>query len=208
MSTPVRSVIATNSNADLIAEIAPLWIGDTAFVFDATYGKGNWWTKHQPPGGLKTNDLNPTVDATFHFDFREFPRAMWGAYDVVAFDPPYIAKGGRETSGIKDFDARYGLHGAPKDPLALWEFIAQGMASCAHLLAPRGRLLVKCMDYISSGRYQFGLGEVVRSGEDIGLRLVDLFIHARRPGPQPLGRRQAHSRRSHSYLVVLQKAAR
>lgn len=204
---PVQSVITSRLNADLIAAIAPLWIGGPeSTVLDLTYGRGKWWTKYRPEF-LTTNDLDPESPADHHYDFLNPPAKWWDAFDVVAFDPPYVSKGGRDTVGekVKDMDARYGLYDAPKDPEVLWSWIHAGMAAAHDLLTPRGRLLVKCSDFISSGKYHSGYYQLVQSGTLIGFKLADVFVHHSGTGPQPKGRRQVHSRRAHSYLIVFQK---
>jgi len=110
-----------------------------------------------------------------------------------------------------DLNDRYGLATAPRTPEELRQLIADGIKECTRVLAPNGRLLVKTADYISSGRYQAGLLHVMVAGINAGLEIADLFIHHSGMGPQPsrnldgTPRRQVHSRRAHSYLLVLQK---
>lgn len=65
-----------------------------------------------------------------------------------------------------------------------------------------GRVLVKCMDYVSSRQFCAGRHFVVTTALDLGLRQVDEFVHYSGLGPQPLRDRQEHSRRAHSYLCV------
>lgn len=73
------------------------------------------------------------------------------------------------------------------------------------MLRQHGRLLVKCMDYISSGAYQPGRHKVVVRATEVGLRQVDEFVHHSGLGPQPRRDLQYHSRRAHSFLCVFQK---
>jgi len=136
---------------------------------------------------------------------------------VVVFDPPYISTGNRATStldkdasGSVDFYNRYGL-GELKGWQKVFEDIRGGVRECARVLAPKGRLLVKCADYVESGQIRWGRRNVIEAAEGCGLRTVDEFVHHSGTGPQPRHnidgsvRRQVHARRAHSYLMVFQK---
>lgn len=195
----VESVVKSRENGPLIAAAAVLWIEDDDLVVDVTYGEGNFWTKYEPVNLVK-HDLYK-VDGV---DFRALPEAD-SSVDVVVFDPPYIAQGGRETSTIPAFLDRYGLEGVPKTTAELFELIEAGMTEAARVLQPGGRLVVKCMDYINGGRYVQGRHHVVCTAERLELEQVDEFIHFSGTGPQPPRPRQFHSRRSHSFLCVFKK---
>jgi hypothetical protein len=64
------------------------------------------------------------------------------------------------------------------------------------------------MDYVSGGRFVLGHHFVVSTALRAKLVQVDEFVHVSGTGPQPLGRRQLHSRRAHSFLCVFQKGRR
>lgn len=214
--TAIQSVVKARTNAELIEYIAPLYIPDDAYVLDATYGKGKWWSKFEP-ARLRKNDIDPEADTLWHYDFRQFPEAWADLYDVVAYDPPYIAQGGRTTSTLHNTQKdgmldRYGLHDVPTTHGALRHFTREGAAECLRVLRPGGVLLWKTMDYINSGCYQSGLRDalIFLNAPDTA-ELVDIFVHHSGTGPQPLTnrdgtpRRQVHSRRAHSYLLVGRK---
>lgn len=195
----VESVVRSKSNGPLLAAAAELWIEPTDLVVDVTYGLGRFWTVYRP-SRLVAHDLF-VGDGV---DFRELPEAT-GSVDVLVFDPPYIAQGGRETSTVKDMLSRYGLHGAPKSVRELEGLIEDGIAEACRVLAPRGRLFVKCMDYVNGGRLVLGRHHVVATAMANGLEQVDEFVHHSGVGPQPKRPVQLHSRRAHSFLCVFQK---
>ena len=200
----IESVI-TGTNAHLIATIAPLWIPEDAHVLDCTYGRGNFWTEFRPKR-MATSDMRPQGDCMYQDDFTHM---QWfnDRFDVVVFDPPYVVKGGRQTSGIEDMDNRYGLTDAPMSPAVMRQLHTAGMTECNRVLVPGGVLLMKVGDYISSGQYQSGLDHVTFIAAVLGLVKQDLFIHHSGTGPQPERERQVHSRRAHTYLVVYRKPA-
>ena len=194
----VQSVVASARNGPLIAAAATLWISDTDKVLDVTYGKGNFWTEFQPEH-FTSHDL--AIDGV---DFRNLPESD-GSVDVLVFDPPYIPQGGRDTSTIQDFLSAYGLHDAPKTDVDLFVWIGEGITEACRVLAPRGRLFVKCADFVHGGKYIPGRHRIVELAELAELEQVDEFVHFSGTGPQPPRPRQLHSRRAHSFLCVFQK---
>lgn len=194
---PVLAADHWPSNADLIASVVELgYIREDDFVLDPTYGKGLWW-KYYRPQNLTTHDL--AIDG---MDFRKLPRTYEKRFDVIAFDPPYVSKGGRATSGIPEFDARYGLELCPATPRDLQTLICDGMTELKRCLVPYGIMLVKCMNYISSGKYWPGRFYTEQHGLALGFDIVDEFVHIGHPGPQPHGRRQKHARNNYSTLII------
>ena len=143
VSASVKSVVR-GSNGVLIATVARLGYlgGPSSTVLDSTYGRGSFWTRYRP-AGLLTNDMHtPGVD--MRADFREMPLRD-GSMPVITFDPPYISTGNRDTSSVDDLYDRYGI-GQLKGWRAIRALIDGGLAECSRVLAPRGYLLVKCMD--------------------------------------------------------------
>jgi tRNA G10 N-methylase Trm11 len=190
------------SNAELIADVARLgYIKDDDRVLDPTYGAGTWWKKFCPTN-LVAHNRN--LDKS---DFRNLPYPD-GSFDVIAFDPPYVAVGGRTTTGIADMHDRYGLTDAPTSPAGVQALIEAGLNEMNRLVKPKGYILVKCQDYISSGQFWNGTYLVQQHAYFISLRLVDRFEHISGIRPQPPGRRQVHARRNLSTLFVFQKATK
>lgn len=204
---PVLSVVKARTNGPLIAAAARLWIGPEDLVVDVTYGRGNFWTDYRP------EHLTPHDIALDGVDFRELPEAD-GSTDVVVFDPPYIPQGGRETSTAPEFLARYGLLTVARSTGEMEEVNRRGVAECARILRPGGRLFVKCCDYVNGGEFVQGRHTMVESARAAGLKQVDEFVHSSGTGPQPSAnrdgtpRRQLHSRRAHSFLCIFQKRQR
>jgi hypothetical protein len=201
---PITSVVFERTNAALLAKhVRPLWIRDDDLVLDVTYGEGRWWDQWRPPR-LVGMDLEKGPCMA---DFRELP-VRSGSVEVVAYDPPYIPQGGRDTSTLPDFMERYGLRDVATNHRELFELFRGGMAEVARVLTRDGRALVKCMDFVEWHSYHSGLGAMVDAAHAHRLELEDVFIHVTAEGAQPklhpdgTPRRQWHSFRTHSYLAV------
>lgn len=196
----VQSVVQARTNGALIAAAAELWIRDSDLVVDVTYGGGRFWTEFQPKRFV-AHDLHKGDGV----DCRALPEAD-GSVDVVVLDLPYIAQGGRDTSTKPDFLDRFGLDGAPKNHPELERLFTASMTEAERVLAPSGRLFVKCMDYINGGKLRLTRQHVatVATAEGLGLEQADEFVHYSGTGPQSRTS-QLHSRRAHSFLCIFQK---
>lgn len=190
------------TNSDLMIACRDLgYINDGDDVMDVTYGKGTWWKKWSPLN-LVTHDL--AIDGV---DFRRLPYPH-STFDVVTFDPPYVSVGGRKTSTIGDFNDAYGLVDVPRTPDELHELMYDGLMSIHRVLRPKGLVLFKAMNYVTSGKYRTQAYDVMCDLTRVSLtppfKLIDEFIHLRGLGPQPKRDKQLHARRNYSHLFCLQ----
>ncbi len=182
------------TNAELIRDVAELWLSRGVKTLDSTYGKGGWW-----------KEWRPFILRAHTDDFRDLPYNS-ASFGQVAFDPPYVSIGGRETSGMKEMHQRYGMDRTPKTPVELQYLINAGMTECVRVLRPDGVLVRKCQDYVSSGKLFPGTFHTLEHAiNKCGLGLVDRFEHIGTPRPQPRRRQQVHARRNLSTLFVFRK---
>lgn len=173
------------NNAEMMADVASIWIGDTDVVYDPTYGKGGFWKEFRPKKFLY-DDIDKAKG--WGGDFRDL---LWEdeTFDVVVFDPPYISPGGRTTSTISGFNNAYGIDSCAKSPDLLWKDIQLGMKECVRVLRPGGRLMQKAMNYISSATYLDYETRVVLEMLGLDLEIVDKFhLVKKNAGPQPKNR--------------------
>jgi len=214
MSDLVYAATKWLDNGELIADVARLgYIKPTDRVLDPTHEKGVWWRNFRP-ADLVT--YHREVDGS---DFRLLGGEEDESFDVVAYDPPYVAIGGIKSSTIPEFHGRYGMaEGGAEDrlfssPAELQDMINDGLTEMTRLVRRRGYVLAKCMNYVSSGKVWWGVDRTKRHSENLGLNLVDEFIHLGGGRPQEKGRTrkdgtpstQQHARRNHSNLLILQK---
>lgn len=194
------------TNADLIVDCVELgYLHDEWRTLDPTYGRGRWWTRWRP-ADLVAHDLG--LDAV---DFRDLPEAD-ASFDAVAFDPPYVCVGGRTTTTMPEFHAAYGLTEAPRRPADLQAMNDAGLAEVHRVLGHKGMALVKCQDYVWSGRLYAGTHHTLTHALSLGFELVDRLEHIGKPRPQPPRSRadgqpvrQHHARRNLSTLFVLRR---
>lgn len=176
-------------------------IAPDAKILDPTYGRGNWWGAGELGRDVTAEDLLTGQDFTAmaHAD---------NTFDVVTFDPPYVAIGGRKTTTVPEFNDAYGLIDAPRTPAELLVLICNGFDECARVCKVGGFILVKCQPYVSSGKLQdtpYLIKDHALWDSGFRIELFDELIHLRRPGPQPEHARQVHTRRNHSNLLVFRK---
>lgn len=210
---PVVSAV-TGNNADLIANVARLYLRKDDFVLDLTYGEGVFWKKVKPRY-LTANDEKFTVDrekSRFNFDFRtiaaEAP-AWRDLFNIVAFDPPYLTGGQHAQNHLSD---RFGLgsvpsttrskHGSTATVMGLYE---QGMENAKQLIIPGGTLWVKCQDGVDAGHLRFNHIDVMTIGETLGLDPIDLFVLVSSKHPRMRHKYQKTARRNNSFLWVFRK---
>lgn len=189
------------TNAELIADVATLYIDPAARVLDPTYGHGSWWALYRP-GHLVASDLDPDKSPIGEsIDFRTLP-AWLGHFDVIAFDPPYKLNGTDQGEG-----ARYGV-----SEYASWRdrhhLICDGIAHLAGRLNKGGRLLLKCQDQVCGGKVRWQTVTFTQMAWNYNLELVDRFDMIGHSRPQPMeGRTQRRAHGRPSTLLVFQKAS-
>lgn len=194
--SPVLACTPWRTNAELIADCARLgYLKDTDRILDPTYGRGIWWQEWTP------QELQKPVE----HDFRDMDWFADASFDAVAYDPPYVSVGGRKTTTLPDMHDRYGLTDAPTTPKQLQKLINDGLTEMHRVVKPRGYVLTKCQDYVSSGKLWLGTHWTLTHALELGFECVDRLEHYGTPRPQPPGRRQVHARRNLSTLFVFRK---
>lgn len=197
-SKKILKATAWANNSAMILDMRELgYIKNTDMVLDPTYGRGKWWT-HWQPDRFCFSDIKTGVD------FRALPYES-NTFDVVTFDPPYVAVGGRTTSTIKGFLNAYGLGVAPKSVRGVHYLMTEGLREVYRVLKPNGYCFFKSMNYVSGGKYQPAAYNALNTAIKMGFILADEFVHLREPGPQPEHIKQRHGRANFSHLFILQK---
>jgi hypothetical protein len=210
---PLLEVQRWKTNSELIQAMFEIHVNPKKWamrpggpvVMDVTYGKGVWWHWRRPEIQMRFIAHDIKIDGV---DFTNLPEADESA-DVVAFDPDYIAPGGRDTSTINEFNERYGLDDVYESPASLQAHMNDGLGECARVLRPQGLIFAKCMTYISSKRPWLGEFHTIEHGLSLGLKVEDIAVAVGDPGPQPKrDTQQQHLRSNSSRLIVFRKPGR
>lgn len=177
---PVLAAGPWTNNAELVVDVVRLYPLNHTTV-DMTYGLGNFWTLLQP-AHLVAHDLDPAKGDGV--DWRALPEDD-GTVETVVFDPPYVAKGGKETSTINQMNDAYGMLTTEKDPMLQWDKIVLGLEEAARITKPGGRLWFKAMNYVTGGRRFHFIRMAYDEMDRVGFDVVDEFLLVGGPGPQP-----------------------
>lgn len=199
---PLESVVF-GQDCDIIPQILRVHEPPGSTLVDCTAGTRIMWRG----SGLRPTlhlDIDPAKGPDAAASFYALPVAR-SSVDVLVYDPPHLpATYGQldEHAKVSACNERYGLKHGVADH-------ARFCREAAQVLRPKGLLLAKLIDYVRGDRYQFVLGEFVRAAENTGLRLQDVIVKSRRPGPHSgKWRKHRHSRRSHSWWIVCRRRAR
>ena len=204
---PIVSVIHGN-NADLIAEVARLYMPDGSVVADVTWGKGAFWRKYDLSRiSMNASDIDQALDPDMigvDFVAADFTALPYDdeSFHVVVLDPPYIHSPGQHMT-----DKRYNNAATTKGMYHddIMDLYRRGMAEAKRVLKPDGTIWVKCKDQVMSGKQQWSHIDLYRIGEGLNLYMRDLFVLIP-TSRTSMGRWkvQHHARKVHSYLLVFQ----
>ncbi len=138
----VPVVYAVIKGHEAIRRLVHLAFRDAHTALDLTFAHGGFWRGPLPPDlHLTTSNIDAASDAELHLDFTRTGLPD-GAYDLVVYDPPHVADGGKNGIMARRFGT---VRGIP----ALRELIEAG-AREAWRIATVG-ILVKVTDHSHQG---------------------------------------------------------
>lgn len=196
------------SNEDQFPSILKLYVSEGATIADVTHGRGVFWNKvPKDLYKLLPSDLLTGVDA------RQLPYTT-GSIDCVVFDPPYMHSSGgtaRSTGPGHEHFERYYQNNQQKrvsdGHLAVLQLYFEAATEAYRVLSKHGVYIVKCQDEVCANRQRLTHVEIINELSSKGWICEDLFVLVQegRPGVSRM-LRQIHSRKSHSYWLILRKA--
>lgn len=193
----ILSVDRWPTNGHLIADVDRLGLIPEGPIFDATYGRGTFWSETRGPD-VHANDLRATdpFGSMTRYDWtKPLDRQTWGSWRTVAFDPPY------KLNGTPTDDDRYGVD----EKVTVAERKRRcvlGLYNLRMLLAPGGTMLVKTQNQIANGRYHDLVGDQVAAARGLGLHVEAMFHFVIDPRPQ---RSQVNARNNYSTLIAFKE---
>lgn len=174
------------------------------FEVDPCYSKGNFY-KREVPEPKYCFDIAPQNDDVIKADARELPFAP-GTVKSLIFDPPFLATKG---PSLKQADAsnlilkRFSVF--PTEP-ELFKFYWQALKHFYDILAPKGFLIVKCQDKVSSGKQYFSHIYIHNMALELGFYPKDLFVlHNKSKMIGKWGGNQVHAFKFHSFFWIFKK---
>lgn len=127
----------------------------------------------------------------------------------MMLDPPFLATKGNSLNGTDGniINRRFGVY---PDEKSLHRCYSDMLSEAYRVLKPEGILIFKCQDKISSGRQYLSHVFIINEAVRIGFYPKDLFILLAKSRLVADWQRQnqKHSRKYHSYFIVLQKSDR
>ena len=199
-SAPKRIGSVHPSDTSALQAILGIHISEHRFAADVTYSKGGFYKNGTIPQPLLKLDLHPQHDDVVEADFTNLPMAA-GTLDSIVFDPPFIVAAGKNSLIGNRFSSYPGIY-------ALRLSYRRAIAELARVLVVGGRLVVKCQDTISSGKYWANTVYLCNVAEANCLEVVDkLMVTSRRKmhGHNHHASNQAHTDRMHCVFWVFGK---
>jgi hypothetical protein len=192
------------SNADLIVQVASLYLNPGMVVADVTYGTGAFWKQVD----TEQYDFRPSDIAT-GVDLKHLPYGD-DEIDVLVLDPPYMynPKGTVKESLSVGYRLNESLE-LQLDDLRTTDDVLnlyyQGIKEAYRVIRRGGQLWLKCQDGIESGKQRWQHIRIFNEAEAMGWYGKDLFVLQTLSRPAIRWPHQLHARKNHSYLWILEK---
>lgn len=179
------------------------------FDADLTFGNGGFWRgemeRLRPKIAVDVEVLRPFAGMirarSDELPFRD------GSWRSAVFDPPFLTyvRNGRShvsrTGKPMRMAARFGGYWTYEE---LLKHYVGTLREAMRVLSVDGVLVFKCQDIVHNHRLHCTHAEVIREAEDVGFRLLDLFVlMAKRRWD--VRKTQVHARIAHSYFLVFKK---
>jgi hypothetical protein len=217
---PVQTLYR-GTNADLLVDVARLYIPDGVLVADVTWGHGVFWQKTDTtrftlvgsdvaPAVISAAAAAPDQLALITVQAPSFLVANCTALpyrdqrlDVVVLDPPYLHYPGPHLA--HDFYNNVATTKGMSHKRILRELYCPAILEACRVLKPGGLLLVKGKDEIERGKQCWSHEELTVAAARCGFTKIDMFIYEavrtltllRWAGHAP----QKYARKNHSYLL-------
>lgn len=202
MSQLVKSL--STSQDDILQSIIALH-AEGGFDCDLSYGNGAFYKAVEKP--RLRFDIDPVAEGVTYGCSTSIamPDSSMGH---TIFDPPFLTyvRNARNGNGNMIMSKRFGGYWRYDELAAHYQ---KTLAEAFRALKPGATLTFKCQDIVHNHKLHATHLNVVKWAEQVGFRLVDLFVlgaNHRLPAPNRRGR-QKHARIFHSYFLVFGKPA-
>jgi len=197
-----RSV--SNSQVQIIHDILRIHVPQNFIDVDPTYSKGVFYRY----GGIQEPkykfDLYPQTTDTIKACATKIPLDSL-SMNCIIFDPPFLATTGPSLKKSQGniMVKRFGVFDSERQ---LFNFYKNAMLEFYRILKPKGVLIFKCQDKVSSGKQYLSHWLIQYQALKIGYYPKDLFIlTAKNRIIASWQHNQKHTRKYHSYFLVFTK---
>ncbi len=200
-SSPNVIKSASFDQTEILTNIIKLYCPE-GIELDPTYSKGNFYNGLIKQPSLKY-DIRPQTPDTNYGDCRNLPFKE-GTIRSECIDPPFLNT--EPIHETEDNDLMHKRFSYINGTEALFQFYRDSIKEAYRILAPKGILIFKCQDMVSSGKQYLTHVEVINYASKIGFYPIDLFVLLNRTRMiSGKHSNQKHARKYHSYFIVLQK---
>jgi len=184
---------------EIIKDIVSLHTG--YIELDPTYSKGNFYKDGLIKEPHYKYDLFPQREGVIESDAAALP-LQDSFIKCMMFDPPFIVGNttGKPSGKIAQ---RFGAFRYIKD---LWAWYDLCLIEFYRIIKPKGYLIFKCQDTVSSGKQYLSHIHIINEAEKLGFYTKDLFVLLAKN--RIIGhnhKNQKHARKFHSYFLVFEK---
>ena len=192
-----HALTVRDNNRQIIADILKLYNGGEPIHLDPCYNKGAFW--RDLPAPLLKSDKDPIVEGVERADVTALPHANHSIKSIM-FDPPFVLKD--TTRRVPNGLMEMAYTGVKSYPMLL-ELYQGALIEFKRVLVPKGLLVFKCQDVVSSGRQHWAHVDLLNMAIGTGFTAVDFFIRWRKSvlfSPNMI--KQKHARKNHSFFWV------
>lgn len=202
--------VTYGNDAEIIEDLIGIHAADATTIVDTTYNKGVMWRgcKYQPDLKLDINAENLEEDVVKD-DFTKLDTLKDEVAGVLVFDPPHLPTNAASENSSNIWKERYGITG--DDSLRSGDNISPmfyGFLNAAtRVLKPNGIILAKLIDLVHNHHYQWQHVDFINTVRMFDVLCpCDMQIKARNTKlTSSKWENQYHTRRMHSYWIVVRK---
>lgn len=187
---------------EILRAISILHNGGKPFECDPTYSKGVFY-RNFPEPSLKF-DLMPQSPDVQQADCRALP-LVDSSVSSIMFDPPFVMSGdAHKANPTGKITSRFSCFQNYKELMALYR---PALVELYRILKPKGILVFKCQDSVSSGKQYLTHADVIQWAQQTGFYSKDVFVLISSGViiDQTKWLNQQHARKAHSYFLVFVK---
>ena len=191
------------SQEEIIKDICNLYKIDRIHL-DPTYSKGVFYKNLKTLDPVEKFDLFPALEKVKKASSENLPFEN-SSINNVMFDPPFLV--GYTTGALTGkMGNRFTGFRYIRD---LWEYYENSLKEFSRILKPKGVLIFKCQDTVSSGKQYLSHVHIINEATKQGFYCKDLFVLIAKN--RLIGHNhkiQKHARKFHCYFLVFEKVGK